>query len=115
MPSGRAELATGAAGPIPELRHVAVLFADLQGFTRLCERLDPEEVVDILQAIFERLQEVIPWGQWTRSRRRGDGAGALRLTRTLPAGGDGRLAMQWRYCPAAPIRTSDQSIGSGWG
>ncbi|MHB0874950.1 MAG: adenylate/guanylate cyclase domain-containing protein [Anaerolineae bacterium] len=38
-----------------ELRHVAVLFADLQGFTRMCERLDPEEVVEILDGIYDRL------------------------------------------------------------
>jgi len=38
-----------------ELRHIAVLFADLQGYSRLCERLDPEEVVETLDAIYERL------------------------------------------------------------
>ncbi|MGQ9552846.1 MAG: ATP-binding protein [Anaerolineae bacterium] len=43
------------ASCVAELRHVAVLFADLQGFTRLCERLDPEEVVEILDVIYERL------------------------------------------------------------
>lgn len=34
---------------------MAVLFADLQGFTHLCERLDPEEVVEILDVIYDRL------------------------------------------------------------
>ncbi len=43
----------------PELRHVAALFADLQGFTRVCERLDPEEVVEVLNGIFARLGEVV--------------------------------------------------------
>ena len=42
-------------GALAELRHVAVLFADLQGFTHLCERLDPEEVVEILDALYDRL------------------------------------------------------------
>jgi len=46
-----------------EVRHVAVLFADVQGFTRLCERLDAEEVVETLNTIYERLgQDVELYG-----------------------------------------------------
>ena len=53
----------GHAKESAELRHVAVLFADLQGFTYLCERLDSEEVVDILHVIYDRLgQEVERYG-----------------------------------------------------
>ncbi len=52
-------MSTDANGRLAELRHVAVLFADLQGFTNLCERLDPEEVVELLQVIYARLGEEV--------------------------------------------------------
>jgi adenylate cyclase len=40
-------------------RHVTVLFADLSGFTTLSERLDPEEVREFQNALFETLSEAI--------------------------------------------------------
>ncbi|MCF6192331.1 MAG: adenylate/guanylate cyclase domain-containing protein [Candidatus Hydrothermae bacterium] len=46
--------------PTGETRRVAaVLFADLKGFTSLSERLDPEEVRDILDRVFSRASEII--------------------------------------------------------
>lgn len=59
MPTGGAELAAEVGGGTAELRHVAVLFADLEGFTHLCERLDPEEVVETLDRIYDRLGEEV--------------------------------------------------------
>ena len=40
-------------------KKVAVLFADLSGFTALSEDSDPEEVTDLINDIFQRLSEVI--------------------------------------------------------
>ena len=40
-------------------RKVAVVFADLTGFTSLSENLDPEEVADLINDIFQRLGDVI--------------------------------------------------------
>jgi class 3 adenylate cyclase/tetratricopeptide (TPR) repeat protein len=42
-----------------ERRLVAILFADIVGFTALSERLDPEEVHDIMQSCLTRLAEVV--------------------------------------------------------
>ncbi len=45
--------------PAGERKLVTVLFADLSGFTALSEMLDPEFVRNIINAIFERLAQVI--------------------------------------------------------
>jgi adenylate cyclase len=42
-----------------EMRTVSVLIADLRGFTRLSERLDPEQVFRLLSAYFTSMIEVI--------------------------------------------------------
>ncbi|KAF0240455.1 MAG: adenylate/guanylate [Planctomycetota bacterium] len=42
-----------------ERRTVTVLFSDLSGFTALSERLDPEEVSDLVDALFTRLRAVV--------------------------------------------------------
>ncbi len=40
-------------------RQVTMLFADLRGFTALCDRLDPAVTVSILNGYFRRMNEVI--------------------------------------------------------
>ncbi len=42
-----------------ERRTVTVLFSDLSGFTRLAGGLDPEEVGDLIDALFRRLRAVV--------------------------------------------------------
>ncbi len=50
----------GSAATLKGLRRkVAVVFADVSGFTALSERLDPEEVTSIINALYEELGEVI--------------------------------------------------------
>ncbi len=51
-------LATIAA-PTQERRQVTVLFSDLSGFTALNERLDPEDVRDIVNKIWDRAGEIV--------------------------------------------------------
>ncbi len=47
------------AGPIAERRRVSVLFVDLDAFTSLAERLDPEEVRALQSRYFETARAVI--------------------------------------------------------
>lgn len=42
-----------------ERRHVTILFADLAGFTPMCEAMDPEEVGEIQAAFFKACRQVI--------------------------------------------------------
>jgi class 3 adenylate cyclase len=42
-----------------ERKHVTVLFSDLSGYTAMSEKLDPEEVKDIMNRIFEPIKQVI--------------------------------------------------------
>lgn len=43
----------------PSNRSVAVLFADLKGFTKMCEELDPTTVVSILNGYFRCMSKVL--------------------------------------------------------
>jgi class 3 adenylate cyclase/tetratricopeptide (TPR) repeat protein len=45
--------------PRSERRYVTVLFADVVGFTRIAERLEPEQVTELLDVLFERLTRVV--------------------------------------------------------
>jgi class 3 adenylate cyclase/tetratricopeptide (TPR) repeat protein len=42
-----------------ERRHATVLFADLTGFTPLCERLDPEEVRELMGGVFGEASRIV--------------------------------------------------------
>lgn len=43
----------------PERRNVAVLFADIKGFTSLSETLDPEDLQEIIDTIFREFKNII--------------------------------------------------------
>ena len=45
--------------PADERRQVAVLFADMCGFTDLSRQLDPEELLVVLEGYFERVDEIV--------------------------------------------------------
>ena len=60
-----------------EKKDVTVLFADLQGFTALAERLDPELLVRILNGYFERMSAAIRAEQGHVAKFIGDGILAL--------------------------------------
>jgi len=60
-----------------ERRQVTVLFADMAGFTSLAERLDPEEVHQILDRCFELITAEIHRFEGTINQYTGDGVMAL--------------------------------------
>ncbi len=45
--------------PKANARRATVMFADISGFTALGERLDPEEVIGIINGAFHRLEEIV--------------------------------------------------------
>jgi len=57
-PAEPAAIQTPAAEP-EERRWVTVLFADLSGFTSLCERLDPEDVTALIDGCMARLGSIV--------------------------------------------------------
>jgi|SRR5262245_49541090 len=71
----------GACGnllkPRCERRHLTVLFADVSGFTALSERLDPEEVSEIVHRTFDIVLKVVHRHQGTVNQFLGDGVMAL--------------------------------------
>ncbi|MBV9254175.1 MAG: DUF2791 family P-loop domain-containing protein, partial [Actinobacteria bacterium] len=42
-----------------ERRHVTVVFSDLSGYTAMCEKLDPEDVRDVLEQVFTVAGKII--------------------------------------------------------
>ena len=50
---------TASAPPGQERRQVTVFFSDLSGFTALNERLDPEDVRDVVNKVWERAGEIV--------------------------------------------------------
>ena len=65
-----------------ELRTVTVLFADLQGFTRMCQDMDPQTVVTILNGYFRAMSDALSSHHGQVTELIGDGIlslfGALR-------------------------------------
>ena len=45
--------------PQSERRYMTVLFTDLTGYTAMCERLDPEDVQEVMNRIFGEIAQVI--------------------------------------------------------
>src|SRR3972149_4598198 len=50
---------TPSAPSTQERRQVTVFFSDLSGFTALNERLDPEDVRDVVNKVWERAGEIV--------------------------------------------------------
>jgi len=61
----------------PAMRSVTVLFADLKGFTKMCEAHDPPVVVSILNGYFRSMSQVISQNHGQVTELMGDGILAL--------------------------------------
>ena len=61
----------------PERRHVTILFADLRGFTAMCDRLDPAVTVAILNDYFRHMIQAISRHHGHVTELVGDGLLAL--------------------------------------
>ena len=78
VPEQVIEQFTGQNGHYPaEVRQVTVLFADLKGFTSMCEKRHPEQVVSILNGYFRVVSDAIAANHGTVTELIGDGVLAL--------------------------------------
>jgi class 3 adenylate cyclase len=60
-----------------ERKQVTVMFCDMEGFTRLSERLGPEEAYDIMDQVYEILIHKVRYYEGTVNEMTGDGVMAL--------------------------------------
>jgi class 3 adenylate cyclase len=72
-----------------ELRKVYVLFSDVRGFTHMTEQLKPEETVEILNKMFQGMEEVITQGGGDINKYIGD---AIFAYFRRPYGNEGEAA-----------------------
>jgi len=78
VPADVVEQLTGGHGIFaPQRRAATMLFADLRGFTAMCDRLDPAVAVDILNEYFRRMNAVITCHHGHINELVGDGLLAL--------------------------------------
>ena len=69
---------TGSDGAYaPDMRSVTVLFADLKGFTKMCDKMDPPIVVSILNGYFQSMSEALSEHHGEVTEMMGDGLLAL--------------------------------------
>ena len=61
----------------PEHKQVTVLFADLVGFTSMCDKLEPDVTVEILNGYFQRMSQAVSYHQGRVTELIGDGILAL--------------------------------------
>ena len=61
----------------PAMRSVTVLFADLKGFTKMCDRMDPSVVVSILNGYFQCMSDALSEHHGEVTEMMGDGLLAL--------------------------------------
>ena len=64
----------GGYGNDGERKHATVLFSDLSGYTAMTERLDPEDVTDIMGRIFGEIEQVVKKYEGTIDKLIGDAA-----------------------------------------
>lgn len=70
-------LTDGRGAYVPQRRQVTMLFADLRGFTAMCDRLDPAVTVTILNEYFVHMSRVIARHHGHVTELVGDGLLAL--------------------------------------
>ena len=82
-PPHLAEKILQSRSALGERRHVTVLFVDMAGFTPLAEKLDPEEVHQIMDRCFELITAEVHRFEGTINQYTGDGVMALFVPRWL--------------------------------
>ncbi|MGH9974936.1 MAG: adenylate/guanylate cyclase domain-containing protein, partial [Nitrososphaeraceae archaeon] len=55
-----------------ERKNVTVMFTDISGFTQMSEKLDPEEIINIINSCFNKLTEIIYRYEGTVDKYMGD-------------------------------------------
>ena len=60
-----------------EVRDVTILFADIRGYSRLAEALDPTEIITLLNVYFERVSDEILGQDGMINEFEGDGVLAV--------------------------------------
>jgi len=55
-----------------EIREVTIMLSDLRGFTPLCEHLNPDQVIDVLNGYLSRMSKIIGQYQGTINEFIGD-------------------------------------------
>ena len=98
-------LVEAAGGEIPEeWRLMTALFADVSGFTALADRLDPEELLEVIDPVVGGLSSIVGhYGGLRREVRRRCAArlfGAPRATRTTPSA---RCSSRWRCTGSSQV------------
>jgi len=58
-------------------KKIAIMFADIRGFTRMSEKLPPEKVVELLNRYFSRLADIVMTNRGTLDKFMGDAAMVL--------------------------------------
>lgn len=88
---------------------MAVLFADVSGYTRLSERLDPEEVASAMQICFAILGEQVTRAGGTIVRHLGD---CVQARFALPGGKEATAAAQCAFGMHGEMEAVSASVGS---
>lgn len=105
-----------AARPAPsaedagERRQVAILFADLSGFTELSRTLDPEDVHNLLERYFELVDQTVARFGGTIDKHTGDGAMAL-FGAPVAHGNDPERAVRCALAIHAGLAPLSQDLG----
>lgn len=92
-----------------ERRKVTVLFSDIRHFTKLAERLPPEEVVHLLNEYFEQMIEVIFSHAGTLDKFIGDG-----IMAEFGAPLDDKLQEEHALNAAIEMQKAMQKLGKKW-
>jgi len=80
-----------------ERKHVTVLFSDLSGYTAMTERLDPEEVKEIMSRIFGEIAQVVTKYEGFIEKFVGDAVMALFGVPKSQTGTEGWSAFGYAY------------------
>jgi class 3 adenylate cyclase len=104
------ERRVGTLDETHERRDIAVVFADVRGFTPLTERIDPETGITVMNALFDALDRaVVAEGGWA-DKFMGDSLLALFGARGLTEGNEARACRAALAMQVAARRCAEDSL-----